>query len=43
MESEVNQFDNVGLYTGIDAALTRQLIYAGARLGIYKKFEEHAK
>ena len=33
----------LGLYNGLDAALMRQLIYAGARLGIYKKFEDHAK
>ena len=33
----------LGLYSGLDAALMRQLIYAGARLGIYKKFEDHTK
>lgn len=43
MELEV--FINIikGLYAGLDAALLRQLIYAGPRLGIYKTFEDKVK
>lgn len=34
---------DAALYKGLDAAVMRQFIYCGARLGLYKEIEDHYK
>ena len=43
MEFLVTTLGYVALYKGIDAAVMRQFIYCGARLGLYKYIEDHYK
>jgi solute carrier family 25 oxoglutarate transporter 11 len=33
----------IGLYKGLDAAVIRQFIYSGARLGIYKRVQDQIR
>jgi hypothetical protein len=41
---EVIKKDGIlALYRGLDAALIRQIVYCGLRLGLYKSMEDHVK
>ncbi len=42
-EHYVNYYYNIALYKGLDAAIMRQFVYCGVRLGLYKMIEDHIK